>query len=115
MELLKLLFFILYVAHLCCCSWHYLAIYEIRRGEERTWFEAVGIRNSEWIVRYVHSLYYSIVSMVTVGYGDIAPQNFTERLFAIGLIVLACGMFAYSVTEIGNIVKEMYKNESEFK
>lgn len=115
MELLKLLFFILYVAHLCCCSWHYLAIYEIRRGEERTWFELVGVRNSEWIVRYVHSLYYSIVSMVTVGYGDITPQNFTERLFAVGLIVLACGMFAYSVNEIGNIVKEMYKNESEFK
>ena len=115
MELIKLLFFILYVAHLCCCSWHYLALYEIRRGEERTWFEAVGVRNSEWIVRYVHSLYYSIVSMVTVGYGDISPQNFTERLFAIGLIVLACGMFAYSVNEIGHIVKEMYKNESDFK
>ena len=115
MELIKLLFFLMYVTHLCCCSWHYLAIYEIRRGEERTWLEVVGIRNSEWIVRYVHSLYYSIVSMVTVGYGDITPQNFIERLFAIGLIVLACGMFAYSVNEVGYIIKEMYRHESEFK
>lgn len=116
-ELIKLLTSILFAAHLCCCSWHYLAIYQIRYFDNvRTWLHALEIQNAHWMTRYVNSLYFSIVSMVTVGYGDITPQNVKERLFTIGLIVIACGMFAYSVNEVGNIVKEMYRDEkNEFK
>lgn len=115
MELTKLFFFIVYFSHFCCCGFHYLGIYEIERGDQWTWLDFCKIRNSSWMVKYVHSLYYAVVTMVTVGYGDIVPQTVPEKMFAVMYIILACGVFAYSVNEIGSILRDMYKDENEFK
>lgn len=42
--------------------------------------------------------------MITVGYGDIAPVSINEKLFAILMTVIACGMFAYAVNTVGSII-----------
>jgi hypothetical protein len=39
--------------------------------------------------------------MVTVGYGDINPVNSTETILAIVTMLSVCGVFAYSINEIG--------------
>ena len=114
-QLIKLMGLIFYIAHLSCCGWHYLASVEISYGVANTWLDLLNIRNAEWQVKYVNSLYYSIVTMVTVGYGDITPQNTAEKIFAIIYIGMACGVFAYGVSEVGTILKDMYKSETDFK
>jgi voltage-gated potassium channel len=48
----------------------------------------------------VTSFYYSIVTMSTVGYGDITPKTFDARLFAISVMILGLAVFATSVTAI---------------
>ena len=58
---------------------------------------------------YITSLYWAVITMLTVGYGDIAPQTLKERLFAIGVIILSCGVFAYALSKISVIVDEMTK------
>lgn len=42
--------------------------------------------------------------MVTVGYGDIGPKNPYEVLLCIFTMLFTCGVFAYSINEIGSIV-----------
>lgn len=39
--------------------------------------------------------YYITVTMVTVGYGDITPNNHLETFFSIITILLTCAVFAY--------------------
>lgn len=114
-QLIKLMGFIFYMAHICCCGWHFLAVLEISHGETNTWLDLLGIRDDPTQIKYVNSLYYSIVTMVTVGYGDITPQNTVEKIFSIVYIGMACGIFAYGVSEVGNILKDMYKTEDDFK
>jgi voltage-gated potassium channel len=46
------------------------------------------------------ALYFSIVSMSTVGYGDITPQTTTARLFAASIIILGITVFATSISAI---------------
>jgi voltage-gated potassium channel len=46
------------------------------------------------------ALYYSVVTMSTVGYGDIVPQTLRARLFAISLIILGITIFATSISAI---------------
>lgn len=46
------------------------------------------------------SLYYSVVTMSTVGYGDITPKTVNARLFAISVMFLGLAVFATSVTAI---------------
>ena len=46
------------------------------------------------------ALYFSIVSMSTVGYGDITPQSTAARLFSASIIILGITVFATSVSAI---------------
>lgn len=48
----------------------------------------------------VTALYFSTVTMSTVGYGDITPQTIDTKLFTISLIVLGVAVFATSLTAV---------------
>jgi voltage-gated potassium channel len=49
---------------------------------------------------FVTALYFSIVSMSTVGYGDIVPRSDTARLFTASIIVLGITVFATSISAV---------------
>ncbi len=48
----------------------------------------------------VSALYYAMVTMSTVGYGDITPQTTEAKLFAVSVIVLGVAVFATSLTAV---------------
>jgi voltage-gated potassium channel len=48
----------------------------------------------------VTALYYSMVTMSTVGYGDIVPVTAEARLFTISVVVLGVAIFATSLTAV---------------
>lgn len=60
------------------------------------------------------ALYFSIVSMSTVGYGDIVPKSDNARLFTVSIIILGITIFATSVSTLigplisGNINRLMH-------
>lgn len=60
-------------------------------------------------------MYFTIITMITVGYGDIAPVNSVEKIYTIFMNLLSCGTFAYAISCIGQIFSEQALNESEFK
>lgn len=39
--------------------------------------------------------------MDTVGYGDLSPQTPVERLFGIGFLLVATGVFSFTMSTIG--------------
>ncbi|MEO6911192.1 MAG: ion channel, partial [Edaphobacter sp.] len=52
------------------------------------------------IADLVSALYYAMVTMSTVGYGDITPQTPEARLFTVSIIVLGVAVFATSLTAV---------------
>lgn len=50
------------------------------------------------------AFYFSIVSMSTVGYGDITPHTITARLFTASIIILGITVFATSISAIAGPV-----------
>jgi voltage-gated potassium channel len=46
------------------------------------------------------ALYYAMVTMSTVGYGDITPHTLKARMFTISVIVLGVAVFATSLTAV---------------
>ncbi|WP_017462421.1 voltage-gated potassium channel protein [Dyella ginsengisoli] len=46
------------------------------------------------------ALYFAVVTMSTVGYGDITPQTADARLFTVSIIVLGVAVFATSLTAV---------------
>lgn len=65
------------------------------------------INDEKWDIKYLNSLYYVIVTMCTVGYGDISPRNYKEIMLAIITILVTCGVFAYMLNSIGVIFEEL--------
>lgn len=48
----------------------------------------------------IDSLYMTVITMSTVGFGTLHELNQTEKLFTIGLIILSIGVYGYFVTAI---------------
>ncbi|CAN6483341.1 unnamed protein product [Victoria cruziana] len=54
--------------------------------------------------RYVTSIYWSITTLTTVGYGDLHPQNEGEMIFVIIYMLFNLGLTAYLIGNMTNLV-----------
>jgi len=52
------------------------------------------------ITNFVDAVYFTVITMATVGYGDITPRTGDARLFTISLVVLGLAVFATSLPAI---------------
>lgn len=44
--------------------------------------------------------------MSTVGYGDITPITYNEKILSIFLTIVSCGVFAFAVNTVGSIFRD---------
>ena len=60
-------------------------------------------------------MYWAFATMTTVGYGDIYAISNVEKLFAMMSMLVSCGVFAYVVGSIENIVRSSTYIDAEYK
>ena len=63
---------------------------------------------------YVTSFYWSLVTMSTIGYGDVLPNTLVERIFTIMAMIFGTSVFAYVVGSVCGIVQNLDKRSTEF-
>lgn len=56
-------------------------------------------------------LYFSVMTMSTIGYGDYVPTTTLSKLFTIVFSILSIGFFAAVITKVVSIVLERKKNK----
>ncbi|CAN0900286.1 Potassium channel AKT1, partial [Linum grandiflorum] len=101
----KLICVTLFAVH--CAGCFYYLIAARYHNPERTWIGAsLGNDFHErgiWI-RYVTSMYWSITTLTTVGYGDLHPVNTREMIFDIFYMLFNLGLTAYLIGNMTNLV-----------
>jgi hypothetical protein len=65
--------------------------------------------NLNWDIKYLSALYFSVTTMITIGYGDIHPYTSPEMIVSILAMLLASGVFGYTMNSIMIMFEE--KNE----
>lgn len=108
----KLAFNILFLAHFIACFWHLIGF--INRGPTN-WLIQAGVYDTSADERYVISLYWAIATMITVGYGDVTAATRNERIYCIVVMIIGCGVFAYTMNQFGRIVAEIDGGMSQAK
>ncbi|MQL94600.1 hypothetical protein Taro_027256 [Colocasia esculenta] len=73
---------------------------------EKTWIGAVmpSFKQEGLWVRYVASIYWSITTLTTTGYGDLHAENPREMLFYILYMLFNLGLTAYLIGNMTNLV-----------
>ncbi|WP_032913963.1 cyclic nucleotide-binding domain-containing protein [Leptospira santarosai] len=85
LRLVLLGFWISIVAHWCAVGWLYM---DELNSAKTGWDE------------YVKALYWSVMTLATVGYGDVLPVTTNQRIYVILVMMLGAAVYA---TVIGNI------------
>ncbi|XP_020395062.1 potassium channel KOR1 isoform X4 [Zea mays] len=88
-RIVKLIVVELYCTHTAACIFYYLATTLPESMEGHTWIGSLQLgdyrfthfREIDLAKRYITSLYFAIVTMATVGYGDIHAVNIREMIF----------------------------------
>ena len=122
LSLLKLCVSILGTAHLLACLWYYIGVQNLKSNSS-SWITLIKvctpdvdiIISCDWRTHYIYSLYWAITTMITVGYGDITPSNPSEIGFCLLSMIFGCGVFGYSLNNIGVIFEKLQASEKEFK
>ncbi|XP_065626457.1 potassium channel AKT1 isoform X2 [Quercus suber] len=100
----KLICVTLFAVHCAGCFYYLLAA--SYHDPKKTWIGATMgdfLHKSLWI-RYVTSIYWSITTLTTVGYGDLHPVNTREMLFDIFYMLFNLGLTAYLIGNMTNLV-----------
>jgi len=72
------------------------------------WLALGGIENAaNPLTYYVRALYWAITTLATVGYGDIAPRNNPQMIYAMVVMLLGVGVYGYVVGNVANLLANL--------
>jgi voltage-gated potassium channel Kch len=63
--------------------------------------------------RFIDALYFAVVSMATVGYGDFVPKTGAGKIFTIGYMLIGIGMFVTTVAAIAEAMLSALRHLSK--
>ena len=106
-SLFKLFAKMLFLSHVIACIWFILPYW----NPDQNWITAKGISNKLFIEKYEFSLYWACVTVATIGYGDIVPENSAELIFTLIVIIIGSIFFGYTLTSISTIFSELGRDK----
>ncbi|RHX98898.1 hypothetical protein DYB36_008579 [Aphanomyces astaci] len=89
---------ILLLAHWLGCLWGGVVHFEYHtdaQGNKLSWMSVYGIDNKGMQTQYVTSLYWAVVTILTIGYGDIPVVTLEEKGIAIVCMIAGCGTYSF--------------------
>ena len=78
-----------------------------------SWIESNNLHEKSVSQKYLAALYWALVSILTVGYGDILPQNPIEIAVSIILYFIGVAIYSYIISRLINIFSNVNKVNSE--
>jgi hypothetical protein len=99
----------------CAGCFNYL-IADVYPDSRKTWIGAMypNFKEESLWDRYVTSIYWSIVTLTTTGYGDLHAENTIEMLFDITYMLFNLGLTSYIIGNMTNLVVHWTSRTQDF-
>ena len=108
-RLCRFLFVMMLFAHFGACAWYATGSFCYSSNlYDTSWIETAGIAGdstSKW-QKYSTAWYFSVVTLMTTGYGDISATNILEQWVASIFILIGTCFFAYFIGAVGSLLAE---------
>ncbi|XAR73572.1 hypothetical protein NMG60_11007583 [Bertholletia excelsa] len=118
-RIVKLVFVEFYCTHTAACIFYYLATTLPVDKEGYTWIGSLKLgdysysnfREVDLWTRYITSLYFAVVTMATVGYGDVHAVNVREMIFVMIYVSFDMVLGAYLIGNMTALIVKGSKTE----
>ncbi|XP_069805943.1 voltage-gated delayed rectifier potassium channel KCNH5 isoform X2 [Dendropsophus ebraccatus] len=124
------------VAHWLACIWYSIGDYEVIDEANNTtkndsWLYQLGISigspyrynasgTGQWeggpskYSLYISSLYFTMTSLTTIGFGNIAPTTDGEKIFSVAMMMVGSLLYATIFGNVTTIFQQMYANTNRY-
>ncbi|CAI0414971.1 unnamed protein product [Linum tenue] len=111
----KLVSVTLFVIHMAACIFYRLAAHYFNPTE--TWIGSVweDFKTESLYSQYIKSLYWSITTMATVGYGDLHAVNPNEMTFDVMYMLFNLALTSYIIGNMTNLVVHAATRTRQFR
>jgi voltage-gated potassium channel Kch len=103
-------FLIVFILNLTACLFIFLGI-----NSYSSWIKYLNIQDESYLYIYLTSIYFIIVTITTVGYGDITGQTVSEIAFQIYLLIIGTIAYSFTISYISNYIIKTNKKSMTFK
>nr|CCA14527.1 Voltagegated Ion Channel (VIC) Superfamily putative [Albugo laibachii Nc14] len=107
-SIIKIGLAMLFISHLVACLWFYIARSGYSHGSHPpNWIDSLdqsGNVSDQDALQYLVSVYWAIITMSTIGFGDVVAQNDLERLVNVLIMALGVSLFGYVIGTISTLV-----------
>jgi hypothetical protein len=113
MQLLRYILYYLVICHVFTGIWMYVSL--LSPGINWTNSEKIDFTCDNVGSFYLASLYFTMVTFFTVGYGDIFPQSIVEKCYSVVILLLALIIYSFTVSFLSNFALYQTTREKELE
>ncbi|KAH9543310.1 hypothetical protein CY35_13G058000 [Sphagnum magellanicum] len=113
----KLFLVTLFVCHCAACCYYLLAARKPLSEESDTWLgqQLPDFRDESLWICYVTSIYWTITTLTTVGYGDLHPVNKGEMIYDICFMLFNLALTAYIIGNMTNLITHITSRTQKYR
>ncbi|MGC9525818.1 MAG: ion transporter [Limnospira sp.] len=109
----ELVLIIFMIDHWVACIWFLIGDSALISGE--SWLSNSNLDNAPIATQYMKSLYWSITTLTTVGYGDITPTSNREIAFTLVVMILGVSMYAFIIGNVASVIGNLDASQTRFR
>lgn len=91
------------VSHWGACIWAMVPVIEEADEDSESWMSAYNVHEASAGEQYMAALYWSSMTVTTIGYGDVSPKTTGERIVAVICMFVGGAIYAYIIGKCHHI------------
>lgn len=99
--------------HVTACIWIFIG--RADEDSKNNWIYHYGFTDVSYYSLYVTSLYFTVTTLQTVGYGDLSATNEPEKLLCSFLMILGVISFSYLTGSLSSVISSYDSHEAQLK